>query len=394
VCTDTDECAAGVAACHADARCVNRPGGYDCLCNPGHAGDGLACADIDECASGIDNCSDHARCQNTPGGFQCTCLDGFEGDGVTCVDIDECVAGRETSHIRTRAVLAREDRLVGPFDPADPEGTSSLRTSLSVFDSTGREYSMGLAFGRIGPGHWAVAATLPGESIQRVNPDQLYRIDVGRLEFDPMGRLARTVVSTPIQVDWMNGTPGQIRFDFGTPLAADGDGLDGVIESAVVPESRLVDVTQDGTAIRGGCSEHGECVNTLGGHGCVCWSGFLGDGIECVDIDECDAGDDNCSEHATCSNAAGGFTCNCLPGYTGTGVQCRDRDECLHSEDDCAAQARCINTAGSYTCLCNEGYTGTGQSCQDIDECAEEISPCPQGRRCTNLVGSFICDPI
>lgn len=44
----------------------------------------LSLADIDECAEDTDNCDDNARCINTPGSFQCVCLEGFTGDGLIC----------------------------------------------------------------------------------------------------------------------------------------------------------------------------------------------------------------------------------------------------------------------------------------------------------------------
>jgi hypothetical protein len=44
----------------------------------------FALTDIDECVEDIDNCNDNARCINTPGSFQCVCEEGFTGDGVIC----------------------------------------------------------------------------------------------------------------------------------------------------------------------------------------------------------------------------------------------------------------------------------------------------------------------
>ena len=44
----------------------------------------FALTDIDECVEDIDNCNDNARCINTPGSFRCVCEEGFTGDGVIC----------------------------------------------------------------------------------------------------------------------------------------------------------------------------------------------------------------------------------------------------------------------------------------------------------------------
>ena len=57
----------------------------------GYAGDGFDCTDINECLTNNGGCSANARCINRNGGFQCICDDGFSGeDGFTCSDIDEC----------------------------------------------------------------------------------------------------------------------------------------------------------------------------------------------------------------------------------------------------------------------------------------------------------------
>ena len=40
--------------------------------------------DINECAREVDNCHAEARCLNKPGGFKCKCRYGFIGDGVQC----------------------------------------------------------------------------------------------------------------------------------------------------------------------------------------------------------------------------------------------------------------------------------------------------------------------
>ena len=82
-----NECLAGVDDCHANATCIDLLDGFDCICNPGYEGDGVACDDIDECASGIHNCDANARCTNTEGSFECLCNAGYEGDGFSCVPI-------------------------------------------------------------------------------------------------------------------------------------------------------------------------------------------------------------------------------------------------------------------------------------------------------------------
>ena len=41
-CPDVDECKLGLAKCHPNASCVNLPGSFNCICNRGFTGDGVA----------------------------------------------------------------------------------------------------------------------------------------------------------------------------------------------------------------------------------------------------------------------------------------------------------------------------------------------------------------
>lgn len=41
-------------------------------------------ADVDECSYGSHNCDVNARCINTPGSFACICSPCYEGDGISC----------------------------------------------------------------------------------------------------------------------------------------------------------------------------------------------------------------------------------------------------------------------------------------------------------------------
>ena len=78
--TNTDDCAA--APCLNGATCVDGLASFTCQCPAGYEGE--VCTDVDECAAGIDDCDDNATCSNNSGGWACDCDDGFVGDGTSC----------------------------------------------------------------------------------------------------------------------------------------------------------------------------------------------------------------------------------------------------------------------------------------------------------------------
>ena len=83
-----------------------------------------------------------------------------------------------------------------------------------------------------------------------------------------------------------------------------------------------------------------------------------------TDDNECKLGIANCGINSLCHNQPGTFTCECLRGYVGDGVNCRDVDECAHEKmNDCARNANCENNEGSYVCTCKKGYEGNGREC-------------------------------
>jgi len=45
----------------------------------------------------------------------------------------------------------------------------------------------------------------------------------------------------------------------------------------------------------------------------------------CADVDECEVNNGGCDQHANCSNTVGGFECTCRPGFTGDGLYCRSK---------------------------------------------------------------------
>ncbi|XP_039208131.1 multiple epidermal growth factor-like domains protein 8 [Crotalus tigris] len=76
-CPDVDECRLGLANCHPFARCKNTPDSFQCHCNRGYAGDGVAFCNqtcYDECA--------HGECSGAPN-FTCLCDLGWTTELIT-----------------------------------------------------------------------------------------------------------------------------------------------------------------------------------------------------------------------------------------------------------------------------------------------------------------------
>jgi hypothetical protein len=178
----------------------------------------------------------------------------------------------------------------------------------------------------------------------------------------------------------------------GTIVPGLGPGL--VWENKLGEDGTIVFLDLDECLGEGGghnCDSNALCTNSLGSFSCACLEGYSGDGVTCIDNDECSLETDNCSQAATCTNTSGSFNCACIPGYAGNGVICIDDDECMLATDNCDSNALCSNIPGSFACTCNKGYQGNGVHCSDVDECLLSLDDCNDNATCTNSTGSFSC---
>jgi hypothetical protein len=323
-CQDINECKAGSqAACGvAGSSCSNVPtGSFTCTCpagykapgpgtvcdiapndcEPGYAPTGAngACQDVNECKPGGQAACGvaGATCTNSPlGSFTCSCPGGYKADGPgTLCDVapNNCDAGYE------------------------PTGANGACQDVNEC-KPGGEAACGIA--------GASCSNTPAGSFTCSCPAGYKSPGAGQL---------------------CDVAPNDCNAGF-APTGTNGACQD-------------INECKDGNAVVCGVS-NASCSNKQGGFDCTCPAGWKsqGTGNPCVDADECDVADLTAlcgTASATCTNKPGTFACACPSGFTlqtisgnttGDGVKCIDIDEC---KVDGFCEAICKNSVGSAACV-------------------------------------------
>ncbi|XP_008853628.1 CD97 antigen isoform X1 [Nannospalax galili] len=85
-CQDVNECTSGQNPCHKSTHCINKLGGYSCICRPGwkpipgspNGPNTTKCEDVDECSTRQHQCHSSTVCSNSAGSYKCHCRPGWE----------------------------------------------------------------------------------------------------------------------------------------------------------------------------------------------------------------------------------------------------------------------------------------------------------------------------
>ncbi|XP_040211652.1 uromodulin-like [Rana temporaria] len=169
-----------------------------------------------------------------------------------------------------------------------------------------------------------------------------------------------------------DGGPG----DGGSGDGGSGDGGSGVGGSG------------DGGSDCTDCHPNAKCEKYAEYEKCVCMDGYIGDGNDCTDIDECAYPWTHSCPEGICENTDGSYICRCPNGGIALNGTCKVISCDNPIPNNCHRFAKCTDNIHGYTCKCHDGYYGDGFHCE-IDECQTGI--CGTGMDCTKLLGSYRC---
>ena len=302
-----------LAVCPPNSDCIDTIASYECVCSIGYAGD-INCVNIDECKTGEHNCDGNAICIDSDGGFFCNCKRGYEDadstgvtagiveSGTECVESNECIA--KTAVCPTNAFCQNTD------------ASYECKCNDGYYYGDMQCYDINECYERT---HNCAAdaecTNTPGSYICTCHNgfEAPYSPD-GMLPNLPVGKLTDGV--------------GKAN--------AYGVGVDGCID---IDECKMRTLND--------CDPDADCINSPGSYSCVCREGWHGPGNEiprgsgfdpgCQPIMNCEIGRNNCHPDAKCVEIDGSalYRCECNTGWHGDGVTCVDNDECLMGQHAC-----------------------------------------------------------
>uniref|UniRef100_A0A0K8V5N2 Fibrillin-2 n=1 Tax=Bactrocera latifrons TaxID=174628 RepID=A0A0K8V5N2_BACLA len=438
VCADVDECAATPDVCGA-LNCVNKPGGFICLCADGSepdaesgachiadpceahqcshqciaegvgfkcicpegmslADDGLHCAYKDICTEQNNGC-EHI-CKSEEDGA-CACRSGYElaADGKSCADVDECEIGNGGCHQVCK-------NFAGGYDCACELGFEFLDGPLKSFCFDVDECALGLHNCGVGMlcenlnGSYTCICP-PGFALGLPPVYATLRALLSSIQ--PASSFATTssIISTSTISNIQNSSPSCLDIDECSILNGNCShfcmNFPGSFQCSCPPGFTLSSVDNRTCLLVNACLQNsGGCTHACDfAHGvgvrCRCPNGYAlaADAHTCLDIDECARVNGGCRQR--CYNTPGSFECACSAGYelSPNGVDCVDIDECANGFGNCTFV--CVNLLGSYECGCEGGFQlgDDRRTCIDVDECALGRHDCSHD--CVNVEGGYEC---
>ncbi|XP_044070958.1 mucin-like protein isoform X2 [Siniperca chuatsi] len=355
-CNDVNECQVDNGGCRNKATCVNNQGSFSCLCLPGFIlVNQTLCQDINECKELNNPCGVNEKCKNIDGSYECPCLVGYYRPAINmdCVDMNECKDN--PCHVNATCL-----NTIGSHTCTCKRGFSANGTQCEDIDECSAEgtcHPRALCTNLMGDFFCSCQQGFIGDGFSCQDVDECTLSDTICPAF------SKCINSPGAHVcSCLNGTV--------------------VFNNTCVPPSLLCDPA---------CHNHGLCHHSSAGYQCVCDLGYVGDGLTCSDINECQR-ENICPDNETeCINIPGSFSCVCKKGYTLNGTQCFDVNECETGQHGCSEFAQCVNTIGNHSCFCLSGFTGDGKNCSDFDECQQANGQCHSSATCFNHVGGFKC---
>ncbi|XP_062604167.1 nidogen-1-like, partial [Saccostrea cucullata] len=398
------------------------------------------------CTEGTKQCDLNAQCVDYPLGYCCRCLDNYYGNGISCLEMGEPqrlngkvygeLNGSPVANLDMHIyIVSRDGRAYTAVSRIPPEMEGNMRSLVTIGGimgwmfaqtqhpdakngytltggvlnrtavirhSTGEQVQIiQKFFGHDAQGHMRLETEIQGsvpavpvnstftlndyiEEYERVGAGTWQSVSTGRYivngrtrqyELDQTIRYEECKYSTDPQPDVLRLSTSRnylsyeedqkiVRYILTAKIGVSRTGLDPCIEGATK------------------CHSSAECIPDGTDFRCQCRTGFLGDGTDCQDVNECT--DNPCDVNADCYNLPGSFECTCRFGFTGNGLQCQ-REVSLCDGDVCHQNARCVfnSDIGLPMCECNAGFYGDGLNCTAlVFECNEAPEVCHQDAEC------------
>ena len=139
---------------------------------------------------------------------------------------------RSTTRLNVTANLdSTSTTPVAAFSAANPGPTSNFSTSMTVYDSLGTPHAVSVYYRRTGVNAWEYHALANGGELAGGTAGVNTEIAAGTLTFNANGALQANTLTAGGTVSFAGATAGQpLAFNFGTPIATGGTGLDGITQ--------------------------------------------------------------------------------------------------------------------------------------------------------------------